>query len=523
MPLPALSNPGLERFLATAEPVAALAAWDALTRCDAAPPDAAAVLASIRRAIAEIDRLLTRQVNAILHHPQFQRLEAAWRGVRHLIDRTEGEHEQILIRVLSVRWTELARDFDRATEVERSALFQKVYDEEFGQPGGIPYSVLIGDYQVRLRPDDEQPTNDLDVLRSIAQVGSAAFAPFITSVHPSFLGLDRFDALGPRLNLERRFASIEYAAWHRLRREADAKFIGLVAPRVLLRRPYAPGAVMVRVAQCGACGTRLERGSGACATCGAAWDVRNRATYREARRGFRFEEDVCDPRGDGYLWGNAAFAFGGVLIRAFLDHAWLADIRGFQRDTDAGGIVSGLPADEFGLDSPGVVSKFSTDVRLDERFDREVSEHGLIPLCHCHDTPFSVFYSNRSIHVAERYASAAEDMNARMTAMLQYTLCLSRFAHYVKVLGRDKIGSRSEVEQIQSELSEWLHQYVTADSQASAETKARHPLREADVAVKPVPGKPGMYQCQMKLWPHFQLDELAFAVRLVTTARGLGT
>lgn len=478
-------------------------------------PCSAQLSPAVSRMIASIERAINAQLDAILHHPRFQQLEAAWRGVELLLAQTEPAASDIVVRLLNVSWRELARDAERAVEFDHTQLFQKVYEQEFGHPGGIPFSVLIGAYEVHLRPVVGQTINDLDVLHSIQSTAAAAFAPFIAAVHPSSLGLDTFATLERGISFEHRFDGPEYAQWRKLRTEEDARFLGLTLPRILMRLPYPEAAVAFRISRCRECQAIVDS-SGACPACGAHIDLAESATVAHERLGFRFAEDVSAPDRSGYLWGNAAFAFATVLIRAFKDCGWLADIRGFVRDTQSGGVVTGLPVQDFGLDSPGVATKFSTDVKLDERFDREVADLGFIPLCHCHDTPFCVFYSNRSVHSPPRYSEPAADLNAQIAAMLQYLLCASRFAHYLKVLARDKMGSVAEAAELQSYLSEWVTKYVTRDSNASPQMKARFPLREAEVQVRADPARPGAYQCILRLWPHYQLDELAFSVQLRT-------
>ncbi len=276
------------------------------------------VIRSLGRAIAMLDELLTRQTNAILHHPRFQSLEAAWRGLRYLVDQAEGA-ENVKIRILSVSWKELARDAERAVEFDQSQLFRKVYSEEFDTPGGEPFSVLLGDYDIRHRLTEEHPVDDLATLKAISGVAAAAFAPFVAAAHPSLFGMNEFATLEQPLNLPRTFDQLEYLKWQEFRASEDSRFVGLALPRVLMRLPYEENS--------------------------------------RAARGFRFHEDVAGPDRGKYLWGNAVYAFGGVLIRAFAQTAWLADIHGVRRDEDGGGIVTGLPIHSFSTDKRGVAAK----------------------------------------------------------------------------------------------------------------------------------------------------------------------
>jgi type VI secretion system protein ImpD len=465
----------VERFNSAKTPEAALRAWFGASL----PSDKDDIARQLNRAVSEIDTRINDLVNAILHHPQFQRLESSWRGLLYLTERAEDEGDTgIKVRVLSVSWRELERDFERTTEFDQSQLFRKVYDQEFGMPGGEPFGVLIGDYEIRPRPGAGHPHDDIGMLRSISQVAAAAFCPFITGVNPAFFGLDRFTTLEQRLDHAKTFEQIDYVKWRSFRDSEDSRFVGLVLPHVLMRTPYLDD------------GTRLD--------------------------GFQFREDVTGPDFNKYLWGNAAFAFGGVLIRAFAQAGWLADIRGVQRGVEGGGLVTSLPVHSFGTDRRGVAVKSSTDVIVTDRLEKELADLGFISLSDCADTEFSAFYSNQSVQKPKKYDRQAATTNARISSMLQYMLCVSRFAHYIKVLGREKIGSFTERESFERYLQEWVVRYVTTDLEASAETKARFPLREAKVQVFEQPGKPGSHQCVMHLAPHYELDELVAAVRIAT-------
>jgi type VI secretion system ImpC/EvpB family protein len=280
------------------------------------------------------------------------------------------------------------------------------------------------------------------------------------------------------LNLPRTFDQLEYLKWQEFRASEDARFVGLALPRVLMRLPYEE--------------------------------------HSHAARGFRFHEDVDGPDRGKYLWGNAVYAFGGVLIRAFAQSAWLADIHGVRRDEDGGGIVAGLAVDSFSTDPRGVAAKSSTEVVLTDRQEAELSRLGFMPLCRSKDTEYSAFYTNQSVQKPKTYDDPAATANARMSAMLQYTLCVSRFAHYVKAIARDKMGSFAGPEECEDFLHRWLQKYVTPDSEASAAVKARFPLREARVEVSQQPGKPGSYRCTTYLWPHFQLEQLAATLKFTT-------
>lgn len=465
----------LDRFFAEASPARALdlwlGDWRGLSRREIAQ--------RLNRDIAFIDRLVNEQLNELLHQPAFQDLEGSWRGLYYLWSKAVGEGDSaIKVKVLSASWRELDRDFERAIEFDQSQLFRKVYENEFGTAGGEPFGLLLGDYEIHPRPAADHPHNDMSVLSSISQIAAAAFCPFVTAASPALFGLDDFSTLEQRLDHAKTFDQLEYVKWRAFRDSEDSRFVGLVLPRVLMRPPYRDD------------GTRLDE--------------------------FVFQEDVAGPDQRKYLWGNAAYAFGAVVVRAFAEAGWLADIRGVRRAVDGGGLVTGLATHSFGTDRDGVALKTSTDVVITDQLEKELSELGFIPLCPCHDTPYSAFYSNQSTQKAKRYDRQAATTNAKISAMLQYMLCVSRFAHYVKILGRDKLGAFGEAEELEAMLQNWIVRYVTSDSEASAEVKARFPLREARVEVRERPDKPGAYDCVMQLAPHYELDELQAAVRINT-------
>lgn len=444
--------------------------------------DRRALLRRTAHAIAAIDRMLNAQVNAILHHPRFQELEASWRGLAYLTEQAEGL-DNVKIRMLDVSWRHLVKDLEKAIEFDQSQLFQKVYGEEFGTPGGEPFGVLLGDYRVRHLPGPGHPTNDLAALGEIAQVAAAAFCPFVTGVDPALFGLERFDDLRVPIDLDKTFSQSEYVKWHAFREKDEARFVGLCVPRMLMRAPHADD------------GSRHD--------------------------GFRFVEEVAGPDASRYLWGNPCYAFGVVLMRAYSDFGWFADIRGSRPDDAEGGGVVDVPAtDAFRTDRGGAAPKFSTEVLVTDLLEKDLNDHGFIPLCHSRDTRKAVFYSNASAHRAAAYRDDAVTANAALSAMLQYMMCCSRFAHYVKVIGRERMGSFATAEECEQHLAEWLLGYAMDATGASEELRARYPLSEVRVEVKDVPGRSGVYMCVAHLKPHVQLDYMVSAVRLVTELAG---
>lgn len=464
----------LDRFLAEPDDVQAVRLW--MGHLENVDHDT--IVRRLNYDVAQIDQLINHQVNAILHHPKFQRLESSWRGVEYLARAAAEEADSsIKLRLLNVSWRELERDFERAAEFDQSQLFRKVYEEEFGMAGGTPFNCLIGDYQIHPRPAAGHPHDDLGVLAAISQVAAAAFCPFLTNAHPSLFGLDSFHELEHVLNHQRHFERPELLKWRSFRDREDSRFVGICLPRMLMRTPYEDD------------GSRQES--------------------------FAFSEHVHAADGQQYLWGGAAWALGRILIRSFAQSGWLADIRGFKRDVDGGGLVTDLPVHCFATDSWGVAKKSSTDVMVTDTLERELSELGFIPLCDAHDSEFSVFFSNNSVQRPKRFDTNVATTNARISAMLQYMFCVSRFAHYIKVIARDKTGAFTEAEEFETLLHNWIVQFVTTDAEASQSVKARHPLRDANIQVRPFPGKPGSYQCVIHLSPHYELDDLTASVRLI--------
>ena len=309
-------------------------------------------------------------------------------------------------------------------------------------------------------------------------MAAAAFAPFVASAHPALLDLTEFAELEWTQNLPRTFEQLEYMTWNAFRTTEDARFVGLTLPRVLMRAPYRDN------------GARAD--------------------------GLRFREDVEGPDREQYLWGSAAYAFGAVLVRAFAESGWFAAIRGAAPGEEGGGLVKGLPALSFRLDRPGVAPRPPTDAVVTDAQEQEIAELGFIPLCACQDAGAAAFYGNSSVQKPAKFDEPAASANARLSAMLQYVLCAARFAHYVKVIARDRLGSFTGPAECEDLLCRWLQNYTTANDDAGPELKARHPLREARVQVREQPGKPGSYLCVTHLRPHFQLDQLSAGVKLVT-------
>jgi type VI secretion system protein ImpD len=447
----------------------ALALWLGHWQRAHAPEDGDDLLRMLERDIARIDERLGELIDALLHHPEFQALEASWRGLHDLVGRVEPG-ANVRVRVFSAAWKDLVRDLDRAIEFDQSTLFRRVYSDEFDMPGGQPFGVLIGDYEFSNVPDD------INMLGNLSNVAAAAFAPFITGAHPSIFGLDDFAGLERAGDLERTFGALDYLKWRELRESDDARFVALTAPRVLRREPH---------------------------------DDRH-------CDGFPYREDVSGPGLEKHLWGTAVYAYAAVLIRAFTRHGWFDDVRGTERGAEGGGLVGGLPTPSFRTDAPGLATRCSTDVIIDEELDRELSSVGFLPLCDCPDTQFSAFHGAASIQQPKAYDRPAATANARLSAQLPVIFNVSRFAHFLKVIARDKIGSSLEPTELESILRRWLVRYISAADDLGPELRARYPLREASVQVRGRADRPGSYVCVVHLRPRPHLDEMSASLRLTT-------
>ncbi|MEM9828202.1 MAG: type VI secretion system contractile sheath large subunit [Planctomycetota bacterium] len=452
-------------------------------RDDPSLSTADAITRRLHQQVAQIDKLLNDQVNAILHHPRFQKLESSWRGIAYLVGQASAAGDPMVkVRILNAKWKEIARDFDRASEFDQSQIFKKVYEEEFGIAGGHPFGLLIGDYSVRHKIGGGYSTDDVSVLRSMSGVAAAAFCPFLCAADAKLFDFDHFGDLEVTRDHAAYQTRPDYARWNRLREQEDARFLGVLLPRILMRGVY----------EC-----RSDRPDG-----------------------FVFTEDASDPEGRGYLWGNPAYAYASVVIRSFADSGWLADLRGLRQDEESGGLVSSLPAIHFPTDSRSLIPCPVTDVVISDALERQLSELGLIPLCDCKDKPLAVFASGQSLQKAKKYDTDAATANARISSMLPYMLTVSRFAHYVKILARNRTGGFTTSEGLQRILSDWIADYVTPDREASAEVKSRRPLREAEIRVREEPGRPGSFRCTINLSPHYELDDMVGSVRLSTTIAG---
>ena len=424
---------------------------------------------TIETIIAQIDKKLTEQINLIMHHPDFQQLEGTWRGLSYLVNNTETD-EMLKIRVLNLSKKDMGKTIKKfkGTAWDQSPLFKKMYEDEFGTPGGEPYGCLVGDYYF-----DHTPQN-VQILEGMAKIASAAHAPFIAAAEPGLMNMDTWQELGNPRDLTKIMQTAEYAPWRSLRESDDARYIGLTMPRFLSRLPY-----------------------------GAKTDPVEE---------FDFEEDTEGADHSKYCWANSAFAMGVNVNRAFKLYGWCSRIRG----AESGGMVEGLPTHTFPTDDGGVDMKCPTEIAITDRREAELAKNGLIPLSHWKNTDYAVFVGAQSLQKPAEYDDPDATANANLGARLPYLFATCRFAHYLKCIVRDKVGSFMERNDMERWLNNWITKYVTTDPTASEEVKARYPLSAAEVLVEDIEGNPGYYSAKFFLRPHYQLEGLTVSLRLVS-------
>ena len=428
---------------------------------------------TVEKAIATIDRKLSDQLNQIMHHPRFLQLEGSWRGLQNLVMNSETGSD-LKIRVLNASKRELNRDLTRSVEFDQSQLFKKIYENEFGTPGGEPYGALVGDYEWTTHPDD------IETLRLISNVAAAAFAPFISAAGSSMFGFNNWTELSRPRDLAKIFETHEYTKWRSFRDSEDSRFVSLVMPRVLARQPY--GSATSPVDEFG-----FEEGG--TSEAGAAHELDH----------------------NHYCWMNAAYMMAGRLTDSFARNGFCVAIRG----AEGGGKVENLPTHVFTSDDGDLDAKCPTEIGITDRREFELSSQGFLPLCHYKNTDYAVFFGAQTVQKPKKYDRPEATANAAISARLPYIMATSRFAHYLKVLARDKIGSFMEGEDVERWLNRWITNYVNSNENAGQDMKARYPLREARVEVKEIPGRPGSYNAIAYLRPWLQLEELTTSLRLV--------
>jgi len=428
------------------------------------------VVKSISAIIAELDRKLSEQINLILHHPDFQQVEGAWRGLHYLVNNTETD-EMLKIRFMNITKTDLGKTLKRykGTNWDQSPLFKRVYEEEYGQFGGEPFGCLVGDYYF----DHTAP--DVELLGEMSKVAAAAHTPFIAGASPRGMQMDSWRELANPRDLTKIFTTPEYAAWRSLRESEDSRYIGLAMPRFLSRLPYGPKTNPVEE--------------------------------------FDFEEETGAADHNKYTWGNAAYAMAVNINRSFKLYGWCSRIRGIE----SGGAVEGLPVHTFPTDDGGVDMKCPTEIAISDRREAELAKNGFMPLIHRKNSDFAAFIGAQSLQKPFEYDDPDATANANLSARLPYLFACCRFAHYLKCIVRDKIGSFKERADMQIWLQNWIMNYVDGDPAHSSETtKARKPLAAAEVTVEEVEGNPGYYTSRFFLRPHYQLEGLTVSLRLVS-------
>ena len=428
------------------------------------------VLGTIESLIAALDRKLTEQVNLIMHTEQFQKVEGAWRGLHYLVNNTETD-ETLKIRVMNVSKNDLAKTLKKykGTAWDQSPIFKKMYEEEFGQFGGEPFGSIVADYHF----DNSAP--DVELLTGMAKIAAAAHAPLIAGAAPSVMLMESWQELSNPRDLTKIFQTPEHAAWRAFRESEDARYVGLAMPRFLARIPY-----------------------------GAKTDP---------VEDFDFEEDTSAPGSRGYTWANAAYAMAVNINRSFKEYGWCSRIRGVE----SGGAVEGLPVHSFPTDDGGVAMQCPTEIAISDRREAELAANGFMPLVHKKNTDFAAFIGAQSLHKPAEYDDPDATANANLAARLPYLFATCRFAHYLKCIVRDKIGSFKGREEMERWLSNWINRYVDGDPLNSSEgTKAKKPLAAAEVQLEEVEGNPGYYTSKFFLRPHYQLEGLTVSLRLVS-------
>lgn len=417
--------------------------------------------------IAKIDKALSSNMDQILHDENFKKLEASWLGLHHFVFNTETS-SRLKLKILPISKTELNEDLVKAIEFDQSELFKKVYENEYGTFGGVPFSCLVGDFSFG------RSNFDITLLRNISKLAASAHAPFLGGTNPNFFGIDSFAKLSNPRDLEKVFESSELAAWNSFREEEDSKYINLVLPRVMMRLPYS----------------KIDN------PC----------------KEFGYDEIVNGENDNDFCWGNPCYSLAEKITEAFALYSWTAAIRGVE----GGGKVTNLPTYTYKTPSSDVLLKCPCQISITDRREKELSDLGFISLCHSKGSDYSVFFGSQSVQKAKKYSTASATANASISARLPYLLNASRFAHYVKMIMRDKIGSFLSAKEVETYLQNWIAEYVLLSDEGSQTTKAQYPLREAKITVIDSPEEPGSYKAIMFLKPHFQMEDLTVSMRLVT-------
>ena len=438
------------------------------------------ITVTLNQAIAALDQRMSEQLAAVMHNPDFLKLEGSWRGLHHLVRNSETG-QNLKIRVLNVSKRELGRDLEKATEFDQSTVFKTIYESEFGTPGGEPYAALVGDFEFT------KSYEDIQLLRGMSAVAAAGFAPFISAASPHLFGFDNYSELSRPRDLEKIFDTVEYANWRSFRESDDSRFCTLALPRVLARLPY-----------------------------GTATKPIDEFGFEEAGLGLNGAVEQLPH--DQYCWMNASFVLASRLTDSFARSGWCTSIRGAEN----GGKVENLPLHVFSSDDGDSDLKCPTEVGITDRRDNELGKLGFLPLCHYKNTDYAVFFGAQTVHKPQKFDRPEANANEAISSRLPYIMATSRFAHYLKVMGRDKIGSFQEAADCEKWLNRWIQNYINTTANPSAVMKIQYPLREAKVTVREIPGRPGSYNAVAWLRPWLQLEELTTSLRLVARIPKVG-
>lgn len=422
--------------------------------------------------IGILDEKINKQVNSILHLPAVQKLESSWRGLKWLVH-SAGKEQKVKIRLLYLSEKELSKDLLSVNEFDQSQLFKKIYSDELDKPGGEPFGLLIGDYAFSHK-SSQYFSDGISLLSQLAKIAAAAFAPFISSIDPQFFDIDAFKDLKTTFQLREHMSTAAYTRWHALQQNEDSRFLGLTLPRLLMRVPY---------------------------------NLHHATLHRHFKESIHQHED--------YLWGNCCYAYGCAAINSFLQTGWFADTKGINRIDLGGGVVCS-PQEYFNTESISYAAKTTTEFMITDSLEKQLDDMGFIALKYNRFIGRSIFYSSQSIQKSKRYDSSAATSNAYISSMLHYLLCVSRFAHYVKIMMRNKIGSFINADECERFLQNWLQSYSSHNANASVSTQARYPLSGAKVKVEAAASQPGKYICTMHLQPLYQLDSIQANLKLVT-------
>lgn len=431
------------------------------------------LMKTINNAIKGIDAIISKQLAAIMHHETFSKLEGGWRGLHYFVSNTETSGS-LKIKLLPVSKRDLLKDLTKAVEFDQSILFKKLYENEFGTPGGEPYGALLGDMEFTNHPED------LDLLSGIAGVAAAAFCPFIASAAPQQFGFDNWSELSKPRDLAKIFDGVDYAKWRSFRDSEDSRFVTLTMPRVLARLPY-----------------------------GKATRTIDAFDYEEAP--INAQGRTTAMQSDEFCWMNASYVLGTKLTHAFSKYGWCTAIRG----AEGGGRVDNLPLYPFVSDDGDTDLQCPTEIGITDRREAELSRLGFLPLCHYKNTDYAVYFGAQTTQKPKQYDRPEATANAEISSRLPYIMATSRFAHYLKVIGRDKIGSFMEASDVEAWLNRWILNYVNSNASAGQDMKASLPLADAKIQVREIPGKPGAYHAVAWLKPWLQLEELTTSMRLV--------